>query len=104
MTSSHFFNQVMLYLWNMFHRLPELLRSNVVLCSCSCLATLVHIISASLLVNKFQTRTDADAVVAAGGIAIVGSSLFCVECVYYAVKMRAHGPFISSAFATILQQ
>merc|ERR1719370_519931 len=90
---------IVLYLTYQFARLPELMKSNVSMVVCCSLAAFIHIVASSVIVGQFAKTAKSTA--AAGGIGIISGILFFLESLYYFIKMRRDGAFVTTGAAAL---
>jgi len=90
---------IVLYVTNLFHRLPTIMISNMVWTVMCAIGTLMMLISSSVVMSKFQ---HFDTVLAAGSFGIIAMFLFLFETVFYFIKWRNHGPYATSSVQAII--
>ena len=90
---------IIMYLTYLFARLPELMKSNIAMVLCCFIATFIHIVASAVVVGKFINRAKSTA--AAGAIGIISGILFFLESLYYFIKMRRDGAFVTSGAARL---
>jgi len=90
---------LIMYIANIFHRLPTILISNLVWTVICSVGSLMLLISAAVVMDKYSGN---DTILAAGSFGIIAFFLFLFESAFYFIKWRNHGPYATSSVTAVI--